>query len=312
MTFTPVVMPVLLIVVAVVVVMLRLITMRQLATSRSQRWTTVWRWSGLTLAVVLLLIAAARPAIGPGEEQTTAARAGDAGANVFLVVDRSADTGQADYGDGQTRLAGIRDDLTALIDRYADARFALITFAARPSLQWPLSEDSWSLKPVAAQLQPYSPDVGEVNAAAAANILRYQLIAAGQRHPGAPNLVFYLGSGAPGSSAPQGEFDPVPGSVDGGAVLGYGATRNEAGLRQVAGQLGVPYVSRDGARPVTEALPDQDGFTSGEAVAPAHAPDRTDLYWVFTLVAAVLLLFEIYLTLREFRASRSARRDVGV
>ena len=49
---------------------------------------------------------------------------------------------------------------------------------------------------------------------------------------------------------------------------------------------------------------------SGTATAFAVvAPDRTDLYWVFTMVAAVLLLFECYLTLREFRTSRVARRD---
>lgn len=306
MTFAPVVAPVILIVVAAVVIVLRLITMRQLATSRNQRWTTVWRWSGLTLAVVLLLIAAARPAIGHGEQQTTAAQPGDAGANVFLVVDRSADSSVADHGDGQSRMAGIRDDIAALIDRYPQARFALITFASRPSLEWPLSEDTWSLKPAVAGLEPYSQDAGEVNAAAAANVLRYQLIAAGQRHPGAPNLVFYFGSGAPGSQAPQGEFDPVAGSVDGGAVFGYGATRNEPGLRRVAGQLGVPYAARDGAQP----LPQQDGVATEQQAASAMAPDRTELYWFFTLVAAVLLLFEIYLTLREFRASRGARRDV--
>lgn len=310
MTFTPVVMPAILAVIGVVVIMLRLITMRQLAAGGDQRWTTVWRWSGLTLAVVLLLIAAARPAIGDGDDQATAAPSRDTGANVFLIVDRSADTGVADYRDGQTRLAGIRDDVTALIDRYPGARFAMITFASRPSLQWPLSEDSWSLEPVVAELQSYAPDAGEVNAAAAANVLRYQLIAAGQRHPGAPNLVFYLGSGAPGSEAPQGEFDPPTGSVDGGAVLGYGATRNEPGLNRLAGQLGVPYVARDGARPLTEVIADRDGEAAEAAAAPAHAPERTDLYWAFTLVAAVLLLFEIYSTLREFRASRSARRDV--
>jgi von Willebrand factor type A domain len=305
-TFTPVVAPVILIVVAGIVILLRLISMRQLAIRRNQRWTTVWRWSGLTLAVVLLLIAAARPAIDHGEHRATTAQRGDPGANVFFVVDRSADSGVTDYRDGQPRMAGIRDDIAALIDRYPQARFALITFAARPSLEWPLSEDAWSLRPEVAALQPYPRDAGEVNAAAAANVLRYQLIAAGQRHPGAPNLVFYFGSGAPGSQAPQGEFDPPAGSVDDGAVFGYGETRNEAGLTQVAEQLGVPYVARDGAGPV----PEQGGVASEQSSASAVAPEHTDLYWVFTMVAAALLLFEVYLNLREFRASRGARRDV--
>lgn len=298
MTFSPVVPPVLLITVALAAVVLRLLTMRQLART-GQRWTTVWRWSALTLAVMLMLIAAARPALGgDGEESATTSSDGDARANVFLIVDRSTDSAIAD----------IRDDVAALIDHYPQARFALITFAARSSVEWPLSEDNWSLKPVVAAVTA-SPDTaaGEVNAAAAANVLRYQLIAAGQRNPGAQNLVFYFGSGAPGSQAPQGEFDPVPGSVDGGAVFGFGASRDDSRLQAVADQLGVPFVPRDTARAVTDDAPDVDGVSSAQASATAD--DRTDLYWVFTMVAAVLLLFEVYLTLREFRTSRSARRD---
>lgn len=310
MTFSPVVLPALLVVAAVAVIMLRLITMRQLATSRAQRWATVWRWSGLTLAVVLLLIAAARPAIGEDQQRFDATRYGDAAPNMFLIVDRSADTGVTDYGDGRTRLAGIRDDVTALIERYPNARIAMITFASRPSLEWPLSADTWSLAPVVNTLTPMSADTGEVNAAAAANVLRYQLIAAGQRHPGDPNLVFYFGSGAPGSSAPQGEFDPVPGSVDGGAVLGYGAARNEPGLSRLAEQLGVPYVTRDGARPVTEVIPDLDTLAPEASASPTRTPDRIQLYWVFALAAAVLLLLEIHLTVREIRARGRAHRDV--
>lgn len=142
MTFSPVVPPVLLIAVAVAVVVLRLLTMRQLARTPGQRWTTVWRWSALTLAVVLMLIAAARPAIGGDAVESAASQDGDATANVFLVVDRSADSAVTDPNAGQSRVADIRDDIAALIDRYPQARFAMITFAARSSVEWPLSEDN--------------------------------------------------------------------------------------------------------------------------------------------------------------------------
>ncbi|MCV7278490.1 VWA domain-containing protein [Mycolicibacterium flavescens] len=308
MTFSPVVPPALLLAVAVVALLLRLITMGQLARRSGHRWTTVWRWSGLTLAVLLMLIAAARPTLGGGDgADPGAAAAADDVPNIFLLVDRSADTAVADHGDGP-RIDGIRDDVTALIDHYPQARFALITFAARPSLEWPLSEDAWSLAPTIAGVRPLPAEEVGVNAAAASNVLRYQLIAAGQRTPGAPNLVFYFGPGAPGSKAPQGEFEPVPGSVDGGAVFGYGAARDDAGLQRIADQLGVPYVPRDPAQPVGDAAPEAAGVAAGPA--PVERADRTDLYWVFTLAAAVLLLFEIFLNLREYRAARTARREV--
>ncbi|HEX2286043.1 MAG TPA: VWA domain-containing protein [Mycobacterium sp.] len=315
MSFAPVVPPAMLIVIAAAAVVLRLITMQQLASSGSQRWATVWRWSGLTLAVLLVVIAAARPGIDHGEQEAAAASRSGENTNVFFVVDRSADSRVEDYGDGESRMSGIRADVEALIDRYPRARFAVIAFASRPSLDWPLSEDAWSLKPVISRLAPYAAagDGEQVNAAAAANVLRYRLIAAGQQYPDSQSLVFYFGSGAPGSRAPQGVFDPVPGSVDGGTVFGYGAALNEPGLRRVAEQLGVPYVHRDDRRPVAEAAPDgAGGQPDGTTVASSGVAERTELYWVFTLVAAVLLLFEVYLSIREFRRTRMARRDVAL
>jgi hypothetical protein len=320
MTFEPVLPPVILIVIAVSVIVTRLITMRQLM--RTTRWATVWRWCGLTLAVLVVLIAVARPVLEPDEEETAAARQSGVNTNVFFIVDRSVDSRVDDFGDEQSRMDGIRADIAALIDRSPQARFALIAFASRPSLDWPLSEDAWSLEPVVARLTPYDgvpDDSGQVNAAAAANVLRYQLIAAGQQYPDSESMVFYFGSGAGSSRAPQGEFDPPPGTVDGGAVLGYGAPRgedgvsalNEPGLRRIAEQLGVPYAHRQEGQPFTQAAPNPDAAAPpAESPAASGVVERTELYWVFTLLAAVLLLFEIYLTVREFRRTHMARRDV--
>ncbi len=313
MTFQPALPPVILIVVTVVVVAMRLLTMRRLYATAGGRWSTVWRWTGLTLAVLLVLIAAARPGIEHGERGTAAAQAAD-NTNVFLVVDRSPETAIADHGDNESRMSAIRSDIEGLIDQHPGARFALISFASRPSLDWPLSEDSWSLRPEVARLTPYPPNAADedANAAAAANVLRYQLIGAGQQYPNSENLVFYFGTGAAGSRAPQGEFDPTAGSVDGGAVFGYGAGRDEPGLRTVADQLGLPYVDRDDGRPITEAAPGDGGQPTAAESAPSGVTDRTELYWVFTLLASVLLLFELFASIRDIRRTRLARRDVAL
>jgi hypothetical protein len=312
MTFQPVMPLAVLGVIAFVVIAMRLVTMRRLYTTTGARWSTVWRWTGLTLAVLLLLIAAARPGIDHGE-RAAAARAAD-NTNVFFVVDRSPDSAVEDYGDNRPRMSAIRDDIEGLIDQYPGARFAMIAFASRPSLDWPLSEDAFSLRPQVARLTPYppNPDDENVNAAAAANVLRYQLIGAGQQYPNSESLVFYLGSGAAGSDAPQGEFEPTAGSVDGGAVFGYGAARNEPGLRAVAQQLGVPYVDRSDGGPIARFAP--GGGTPQPTTGPASSdvPGRTELYWVFTLVAAVLLLVELFSSIRDLRRTRLARRDVTV
>ncbi|WP_123029532.1 vWA domain-containing protein [Mycolicibacterium stellerae] len=313
MTFAPVLPPLVLLVIAVVIIALRLLTMRRLHSTAGARWTTVWRWAGLTLAVLLILIAAARPGIEHGERGSAVAKQSAENTNVFFLVDRSADSAVDDYGDRQTRMSGIRNDIEALIDQYPGARFALVAFASRSSLDWPLSEDAWSLRPEVARLSPYPANdrTEDVNAAAAANVLRYQLIAAGQQYPDSKSLVFYFGSGAAGSRAPQGEFEPTEGAVDGGAVFGYGAGRNEPGLRRIAEQLGVPYVDRGDGRSISESVPDTGAPQPGAAATTSSGvADRTDLYWVFTLTAAVLLLFELFAGIRDLRRTRLARRDV--
>ncbi|MGB3356518.1 MAG: VWA domain-containing protein [Mycobacterium sp.] len=305
MTFDPVLPLPALGAIALALIALRLIALR--LTGGSGKGTkTVLRWGGMTLAILLVLIAAARPGSGTVSEADEAPVT--QGANVYFVVDRSADSAIGDFG-GAPRMAGIRDDIRALIRSHPDARFAVIAFDSRPAIDWPLSSDAWSLEPVVDALNPAvgtAAGSDQANAGAASNVLRYQLIAAGQQYPRSENLVYYFGSGAAQSSAPQGTFDTDV--VDGGAVFGYGAgpELNEEALRGVAEQLGVPYVRRTAG----QALPQADATTGQPAVTSQSAPVRVEFYWVFTMLASLLLLLEIYLSGRDLRRSRSTYRDV--
>lgn len=221
-----------------------------------------------------------------------------------------------DAGGGRSRMAAARADMAALIDRYPDARFAVVAFASGPSLEWPLSPDTFSLRPVLAATQPYpGEDPRLANVAAAGNVLRYQLIAAKQQFPRAENLVYYLGAGAGGSEAPQRRFDPAEGTVDGGAVLGYGGSAGRPipqdptvrssidvdALRGVADQLGVPFVDRGRSEdPFSAGVIDVGG---DDQITGSSRP--IEVYWAPALLAAVLLLVELTLALRDLRRSRA-------
>ncbi|CAM3478049.1 hypothetical protein MYCO108962_22130 [Mycobacterium colombiense] len=300
MTFQPVLPWPILAVVAGALLLARVVALRQVLLSAGRRrGRAVLRWSGVTLAVLLLIAATTRPALyahGNGQGATAAA---GANLNVFLVVDRTADA------EGEPRIAGVRDDIAALIKQYPAARYALIGFASKASLDWPLSEDVWSLRPTVAALGTQDASSG-VNAGAADNVLRYQLIQATQQYPGSRNVVLYFGSGGPGSRAPQGDFNVMRGTVAGGAVLGYGGGEaiDEAELHRIAAQLDVPFVHREPGQPFRAGLPEAPG-NAGDAA------DRTELYWLPALLAAGLLLVEIYLSVREFRRGRIARRDLA-
>lgn len=317
MTVHPIVSPLVLAMLAAVVVGARLNALRAAWPRRTR--STVWRWVGLTAAALLLLCAAARPTLG----DVTAAPAGvdDDQPNVFLVVDRSPGMGVRDAAGRRSRIDAARADIGAVLDRYPRARVAVIGFATGPSVEWPLSQDTWSLRPALAELRPVAStpdDVVQTNVAAAGTVLRYQLISAQQQFPRAHNLVFYFGAGAAESQAPQRDFDPPEGAIDGGAVYGYGtaaggpipqapdvsSTVNEAALRDVATQLGVPYVPPGGAG---DAVPVDAGAPRD---APPSASRPTELYWVPAGLAAMLLLVELYLVLRDVRRARSTPAEV--
>ena len=294
MTFDPVLPPVALAALAVVILALRAVVLR--SATRSGRWG-VLRWAATTGALMLVVLAAARP--GVDAEPT----ADDAGANVFFVVDLSADSAIADVG-GSTRMSAIREDIDALMAAHEGARFGVITFTSRPAVAWPLSGDAWSLRPLVDTLSPaVGPNAAadQANAAAAANVLRYQLIAARQRYPQAEELVYYFGSGAAQSTSPQSEFAAE--AVDGGAVFGYDGGDGAARLRAISDQLGVPYVDRAAGDPVRAA---ETG--SADAATLTESPPRTEYYWVLTSLASALLLIEIGLTVRDLRRTRLSDR----
>lgn len=257
------------------------------------RWRT-WRWAGFGVTALLVIVAAIRPTFGATAPppQTAGARE----PNIFLVVDRSSNM--------SARAAEASADIAQLIDRYPTARFAVVGFASGPAVEWPLSADGWSLKPVVTTPVTYrTTELTPPDAGAASTVLRYQLLSAVQQYPDAKNLVYYFGAGTPESATPQREFDLPQGVVAGGAVIGYGDDAVPT-LPAAAQQIGVPYVQRTEAGLPAEALTD----VARPAAQPTGDMDSgTELYWVLSGLAAVLLLVELFLTLREAARTRLDR-----
>lgn len=348
MTFQPIVPVAVLITIAVVLIGIRMAALYRVLvrTGTGRYMRVVLRWGALTAAGLLLVLAAARPGLPHGDPHgmaTNRAAPSSANANVFFVVDRSVDGRVEDYTEAKSRMSGIRSDIAALIDQYPHARFAVISFSSKAGMDWPLSDDMWSLKPLIKGLSTYTEvprdAMFSVNVGAANDLLHTKLAEASKQYRDSKNLVFYFGEGAGGSRAPQGGFDIPQGAIAGGAVLGYGtadggpipegffngnlvyewdqqtnraanSSLNEDALKGIAGELGVPYFHRDNG-PITPVVPavDLTGTPSGDAsVIASVTVERTELYWLFTGLAALLALGETYLTLREFRRNRPPRR----
>ena len=163
-----------------------------------------------------------------------------------------------------------------------------------------------ALTPFPAPADP--PD--QTNAGAAANVLRYELIGASQQYPRAKNLVFYLGDGLNESKRHSGNSTcPRVRST---------AAPCSATARPTASRCYAPWPTRsacrsspDGTVPLVGVLTDQ-GTAIGPPPTVAAADGRTELYWAPLLAAAILVLVELYLVLREFRRTRLANADVVV
>ncbi|OBJ48083.1 VWA domain-containing protein [Mycobacterium sp. 1423905.2] len=351
MTAYPVLPALWIVILSAVLVLIRIVALYRLLlrTGAGRIGPVLMRWSGMTLAVILLVLAACRPGFDndPGGGSPEATDQGAANLNVFFVVDRSVNSRVEDFGDGKSRMSGIRADLAGLIEQYPRARFALISFASNATLDWPLSDDAASLQSVVKGLSPYTAAgadaVYRADAVAARDVLRAKIDQAGKTFPGSQSFVFYFGAGDADSRMPATSIELGRAKVAGGAVLGYGTKAggpipkgwvngrkvyqsdpdgggsvksaiDESRLQDIAGQLDVPYIHRDSGQPLTGVAPAPKPGADADSDRNRQLTQllgRLELYWILTMIAAALLLGEMALTIRDYRRNRMSTRDVG-
>ncbi|MBF0687342.1 MAG: VWA domain-containing protein [Cellulomonas sp.] len=236
------------------------------------------------------------------------------------------------------RLDGVRHDVVSLTGDVPGAFYSVIAFADEAGTQLPLTDDATAVR---AWAQTVTQEVTAGSAGTrrdrALDVLERSLRDAQDRDPGMVRLVFYLSDGEQTSDDEPGTFDRIAPLVDGGAVLGYGTaagapmrtydgtvdpdadyipdpedpsrpalSRADPGaLREVAAELGVPYVHRDGPTGTADLVADVDVDTIA-ADGRADVGARRDVVWPFALVAGVLLAAEAWTWARA--SSRWRRR----
>lgn len=294
----------------------------------------------LVLACVTLLL---RPGIPGGATQTLATDT-----DIVLVVDTTASIVAEDWGDGEPRLDGIREDVRALVEEYPGARFALITSDAAAELRMPLTTDTTALM---GSLEVLRPEVTSQSRGSsigiAAPLLSETLASAAESSPDRSRMVFYFGDGEQTVDTEPESFDASTKYTDAGGVFGYGTAEggpmrittgglgdtgageyiqyegadalsviDEGNLEAMAEQLGVEYQHRTAETAPT--LPEAPSTTTSYAES-GEVGNVTELYWIAALV--ILLILGVELTrattlivkLRQLRAprQRSVRSTAG-
>ena len=297
---------------------------------------THWR---LTAAVVLLGVAALRPAV-PGEQVDTTA----ANLNVYFVVDTTSSIIAEDYGDGRPRVEGVASDISAIAAALPGARYSVVTFDQATRVRLPLTTDTNALDAALQTLMPEPSEYSHGSSVTEANDrLRTLLEQARQRTPERGRIVYYLGDGEQTAPDPPTPFAIDHALVNGGAVLGYGTSEggrmkstrsrfdssasyikdpttgedarsviSESTLRQIGEQLGLPYVHRDAGDSVDAALADVDldQFGTSEEVEKQKVAARRELYWVALLGLAGVAAWEVGAGAAALAQTRR-RKEVG-
>jgi len=237
------------------------------------------------------------------------------------------------------RLDGVRHDVVSLTRDVPGAFYSVVAFADEAGTQLPLTDDATAVR---AWAQTVTQEVTAGSAGTrrdrALDVLQRSLQDARERDPGMVRLVFYLSDGEQTAQEEAASFADVAPLVDGGAVLGYGTaagapmrqhdgtldpdapyipdpdvpTRpalshaDEAALREVAAELGVPYVHRAGPTSTADLVADID-VAAIAADGRADLSTRRDLVWPFALLAGVLLAAEAWTWARTSTRPRRRR-----
>ena len=224
MTLHPVLPPLLLVVTAAVLVVAQVLALRRWRMSGRNR-VMLWRWFGVTFAA-LLLVWQPLGLCSWSRMNPPTRIAGDAEPNVFLIVDRSPDMAVRDL-EGRTRMEVARNDLETLIDRYP--RCAVRRHRVRQGPFAGLAALGGYVEPATGpghhrpvRLQPGCRHADQCRCrehCAAVSVDQCgSAVSAGHDTGLLPRCR------ARESLLPAREFVPPAGSVDGGAVLGYGTT----------------------------------------------------------------------------------------
>lgn len=336
MTFTPVIHPLLIALIACAglgITITAALRQRGARGSGGAQSRHRLRWGMRTLLVLACVALLLRPGIPGGKVQVFAENA-----DIFIVVDTSASIIAEDWGGGEPRLDGVREDVQAIVDRYPGARFSLVTFDTGTSVRLPLTTDSTAL---IAGLSVLTPEVtgrsGGTSITQASSVLAELLRAAQVSGADRSRLVFYFGDGEQTASEPPGSFASSKQYVGAGYVFGYGTAEggpmkvthadpsksgteyiefqgerarsviDEENLRMIADQLEVGYQHRAAGEAIV--LPDVPQVATRHAMGEVGA--STELYWIAAAVAGVIFAVEIAMMTAAIARVNRVTREGG-
>ena len=244
---------------------------------RAPKGKRLWPTLRRLLIAAALLAMVLRPGVPGLGDRTTVATGND----VFIVFDTTGSVAAEDYGDGQTRLSGMKADVAKILKDLAGSKFALLTFDVVALTRVPLTTDSSAVQ---SAVDVLSPEVTLYSHGTSISEAKDLLISSLQQdaaeHPERQRIVIYLGDGEQNSGEEPDTFADAASLIVGGGVLGYGT---EAGGRMLENPGPIPQIDADGdgvsdsPEPEQKYIEDRSTSPFSEAISKIDEDNLKDI-----------------------------------
>ena len=280
---------------------------------------------GLTALLLLLAMLAGIAAVGirpmylsPDSEIKTT------NLDVAFVVDTTISMWAEDH-QGGTRIDGVRKDIRSIMEALPGSSFSLITFDNGAQILTPFTQDIVAVEEMLGDLNMPSYATSRGSSLNTSYEALHMMVESAARKEGErKTVVFLFSDGETTNGDTLQSFKDLGRLVDSGAVLGYGTEsggamyypgrgyiRNssngdkalsridETTLRQIAGDLSVPYINetKDAGTSLAGRLRSVRMMSREAAFAAGNREGYTETYHYFAMFVEFLLLIWLYLTI---------------
>ena len=280
---------------------------------------------GLTALLLLLAMLAGIAAVGirpmylsPDSEIKTS------NLDVAFVVDTTISMWAEDHKGGM-RIDGVRNDIRSIMEALPGSSFSLITFDNGAQILTPFTQDIVAVEEMLGDLNMPSYATSRGSSLNTSYEALHMMVESAARKEGErKTVVFLFSDGETTNGDALQSFKDLGRLVDSGAVLGYGTEsggamyypgrgyiRNssngdkalsridETTLRQIAGDLSVPYINetKDAGTSLAGRLRSVRMMSREAAFAAGNREGYTETYHYFAMFVEFLLLIWLYLTI---------------
>jgi Ca-activated chloride channel homolog len=317
MIFKPLFHPLILLLLLAIMIGLTFVLLWRADKSKRKVWLT------RLVMVLLLFIMALRPSLTGGQSKI-----GISNFDIVYAIDTTSSMVAEDYDGNKPRLDGVRSDIQKLTKDFAGARFSVVSFDSNTTQILPFTTDTTATVTAA---NTVSQEITYYSTGSSIDMpideLKKIFSKSKDSKPDRVRLLFYFGDGEQTIDRQPNSFSTLKPLINGGAVLGYGTDKggkmkefsgydtdeetryiidysindfknrdalskiDQDNLRKISTDIGGIYENRN-----TPA--DTVNIVKGISVPKLERTSvdvsaTTDLYWLFALPFAALLLLDI-------------------